>query len=143
MIQRKNPDIDIVKELLLAVLEANPSSAFAQSLFYQYEERGGLSKKQLEGLYKKASKINTIPVNWLATLEAMLLKRPNRYKSVAPPPKPFYEEKDKKQGEMIEAILFKYPQHKRVLFLKSKYDNNEKLSPADTTELEKFYRMVK
>ena len=82
-------------------------------------------------------------VNWLATLEAMLLKRPNRYKSALPPAKPFYEEKDTKQGEMIEAILIKYPQHKRVLFFKSKYDNNEILSPADNTELEKFYKLLK
>lgn len=142
MIQRKNPDLDIVKELLNAVLANNPSSTFVQSLSYQYEERGGLSKKQLEGLYQKASKINTIPVNRLATLEAMLLKRPNRFKSALPPAKPFYEEKDKKQGEMIEAILLKYPLHKRVLFFKSKYDNNETLSPADNSELEKFYKFL-
>ena len=143
MIHRKKPDLDIVKELLQAVLEANPSSTFAQSLSYQYEERGGLSKKQLEGLYKKAANIKTIPVNRLATLEAMLLKRPNRYKSEAPPPKPFYEEKDSRHGEMIDAILAKYPQHKRVLFLKSKYDNNEQLSQADITELERFNKVLK
>jgi len=51
--------------------------------------------------------------------------------------------KDEKAGEMIAAILAKYPQHKRVLFLKSKYDNNESLLPAEITELEKFKRMLK
>jgi len=143
MIQRKKPDVDIVKEVLLAVLDDNPASTFTQSLSYQYEERGGLSKKQLEGLYKKAAKVKSMPVNWLATLEAVILKRPTRYKSTAPPPKPFYEEKDKKHGEMIEAILAKYPQHKRVLFFKLKYDNNEQLSPADISELEKFNKILK
>jgi hypothetical protein len=32
----------------------------------------------------------------------------------------------------------KYPQHKRVLFLKTKYDNNEVLTPADITDLKRF-----
>ena len=143
MIQRKKPDVDIIKELLNAVLDDNPGSTFTQSLSYQYEERGGLSKKQLEGLYKKAAKIKTMPVNWLATLEAVILKRPTRYKSVAPVSKPLYEEKDKKHAEMIEAILIKYPQHKRVLFFKSKYGSNQQLSPADIMELEKFNKILK
>ena len=143
MIQRKKPEVDIVKDVLKALLAAQPASTFVQSLSYQYEERGGLSKKQLEGLHKKALKVNTIPVNWLATLEAVILKRPTRYKSTAPAIKPFYEEKDKKHGEMIEAILAKYPQHKRVLFLQAKYNNNEALSPADITELERFYKILK
>ena len=84
-----------------------------------------------------------MPVNWLATLEAVILKRPTRYKSVTPVSKPLYEEKDKKHGEMIEAILAKYPQHKRVLFFQSKYDANQPLSPADITELEKFNKILK
>ena len=84
-----------------------------------------------------------MPVNWLATLEAVILKRPTRYKSAAPVSKPLYEEKDKKHGEMIEAILAKYPQHKRVLFFKSKYDSNQQLSPADISELEKFNKILK
>ena len=41
----------------------------------------------------------------------------------------------KKQAQMLEAILAKYPQHKRVLFLKSKYDNNETLSATEMSEL--------
>ena len=140
--QRKRIDVDIVKDILEAALQAYPGSTFIQSLSRQYEERGGLSKKQLEGLYQKASKSESVPAHKLATLEAMLLKRPNRYKSAPPPPKPMYT-KDEKAGEMIAAILAKYPQHKRVLFLKSKYDNNESLLPAEITELEKFKRMLK
>ena len=52
-------------------------------------------------------------------------------------------EKDKEAGQLIEEILAKYPQHKRVLFLKAKYDNNEVLSPADVSELKKFRQHLK
>ena len=85
---RKKPDVDVINDVLKATLEAYPNSSFIQSLSFQYQERGGLSKKQLDGLYKKAVKIKTIPVNWLATLEAEILKRPNRYKSTLPPTAP-------------------------------------------------------
>ena len=138
---RKNPDVDIIKDVLKAAMLAYPGSTFIQSLSFQYEERGGLSKKQLEGLYKKAVKIKTIPPNWLATLEAEILKRPTRYKSVAPPPKPLYE-KNENIGQMISSILEKYPQHKRVLFFKSKYDNNDQLTASEISELEKFNKML-
>jgi len=138
---RKKPDVDIISEVLKASREAYPNSSFVQSLSVQYEERGGLSKKQLEGLYKKAERIRTIPPNWLATLEAEILKRPTRFKSTAPPPKPLYE-KNEKTGGIIDAILKKYPQHKRVLFFQSKYQNNQSLSATQLAELEKFQKLL-
>jgi len=141
MIQRKKPDVDIVKDILEALLEAQPSSTFVQSLSFQYEERGGLSKKQLEGLFKKATKIGTIAPGKLATLEAVILKRPTRFKSAAPAIKPFFNP-DEKVGVMIDAILAKYPQHKRVLFFLNKFKNNETLSPIEVTELEKFHKLL-
>ena len=141
MMNRIKPDVDIINDLLKAVLEAQPQSSFIQSLLYQYQERGGLSKKQLQGLYDKAAKIKTIPVNKLATLEAVILKRPTRYKSTLPPPEPLYK-KDEAAGQMLEAILTKYPQHKRALFLKSKYDNNEVLSATEIAELQKFNKLI-
>jgi hypothetical protein len=42
---------------------------------------------------------------------------------------------------MVEGVLNKYPQHKRVLYFKLRYDNNETLSTAEVTELEKFYKL--
>ena len=138
---RKKPDVDIIKDLLELTLLAYPDSAFVKSLSYQYEERGGLSKKQLEGLYSKAGKVKTIPANKLATLEAVILKRPTRYKSSLPANAPLYS-KDAMTGKLIDAILEKYPQHKRVLFFKVKYDNNELLSSSETTELERFYKLL-
>ena len=138
---RKKIDVDVVKDILEAALAAYPDSTFVKSLSQQYEERGGLSKKQLEGLFKKSQKIQSIPVGKLATLEAMILKRPNRYKSAPPAPKPLYQ-KDERIGELINAILAKYPQHKRVLFFQSKYSNNESLTPSEITELEKFKKLL-
>jgi hypothetical protein len=138
---RKKIDVDVVNDILEAALAAYPESTFIKSLSQQYVERGGLSKKQLEGLYNKSLKIKSIPPGKLATLEAMILKRPNRYKSAPPAPKPLYS-KDERVGELIGAILQKYPQHKRVLFFQSKYNNNESLSPTEIDELEKFKKLL-
>ena len=142
MITRKKPDVDIINDILEATMLAYPSSGFVQSLHKQYHERGGLSKKQLEGLYHKAAKVPDLPTNKLATLEAEILKRPNRYKSALPSATPLYT-KDKEAGDLITSILEKYPQHKRVLFLQSKYNNNEQLTPAETTELTRFKTILK
>ena len=138
---RIKPDVDIVMDILNAVLVAQPLSSFTQSLLKQYQERGGLSKKQLEGLYNKALKVDTIPSGKLATLEAIILKKPQKYKSALPPNEDFFK-KDEATGTLINSILEKYPQHKRVLFFKSKYENNEILSPSDITELQKFKKLL-
>ena len=135
--QRLKPDVDIVLDILKAVLAAQPLSSFTQSLLHQYQERGGLSRKQLEGLFSKASKIQSIPANKIATLNAIILKKPQRYKSEIPETKPLYS-KDEETGKIIDDILVKYPLHKRVLFLKSKYENNEVLSATELAEIQKF-----
>jgi len=139
---RIKPDVDVISDLLKAVLEVQPDSTFTQSLLHQYQERGGLSKKQLQGLYGKASKISTISPGKLATLEAIILKKHTKEKSALPENTPLYT-KDPSHGQTIEVILIKYPQHKRVLFFRSKYENNEPLTPAEITELQKFYKMLK
>jgi len=139
---RLKPDVDIVLDILTAVLEAQPLSSFTQSLLHQYRERGGLSKKQLQGLFGKAQKVKSIPAGKLATLEAIILKRPTKDRSPLPSSEPLYL-KDEETGRMINAILEKYPQHKRVLYYKSKYDNNEVLPVQEITELQKFYKLLR
>jgi hypothetical protein len=134
---RINPDIDIIKDLLEAVIKAQPASVFANSLLKQYVERGGLSKKQLEGLHSKASKIQGIPIGKLATLQAIILKRPTRFKSEMPLPAP-PKVKEENYGKDMELILEKFPAHKRVLFLKSKYDKNEPISALEIAEITRF-----
>ena len=140
--QRKKPDVDVIKDVLKEALLAFPDSEFIRSLSFQYEERGGLSKKQLQGLYQKAGKVKTIPAAKLATLEAVILKKPTRYKSAPPPSQPLYT-KNTAAGQLIDGILAKYPQHKRVLYFKTKYENNEPLSVADIAELEKFHKLLR
>lgn len=141
MLNRKKPDVDIINDILEAAMQANPASVFVQSLHKQYHERGGLSKKQLEGLYHKAAKLSNLPPNKLATLEAEILKRPTRYKSTLPPTTPLYT-KDEEAGNLINFILEKYPLHKRVMFLKIKYDNNEVLTTTELSELKKFHSVL-
>jgi hypothetical protein len=139
--RRINPDVDVIKDILEQTEIAFPTSGFVKSLHKQYIERGGLSKKQLEGLYQIALKTNSIAVAKLSTLEAIILKKPSRYRSAKPEPSPLYK-KDESLGNMIATILEKYPQHKRVLFLKTKYDNNEVLTSTEITEIEKFHKLV-
>jgi hypothetical protein len=138
----KKPDVDIVNEVLEECIQAHPVSAFVISLYKQYGERGSLSKKQLQGLHAKASQIKDIAPGKLATLEALINKMPTRYKSELPVAKPLYE-KEESTGRLIEEILNKYPQHKTVLFLKSKYENNEVLSAAELTDLKRFKQLLK
>ena len=139
--QKKKAGVDVLNDLMVEILLRRDSD-FVKSLLRQYHERGSLSKKQMEGLLNKAKKIQDLPTSWVATLEAEILKRPTRYRSALPENKPLFE-KDEKAGEMIKSILSKYPQHKRVLFLKSKYDNNETLTAAEVAELEKFSKILK
>lgn len=135
--------IDIIDKILDACYAHNPNKLFIMSLMHQYEERGSLSKKQLQGLYQIAQKVEDLPSNWLATLEAAILKMPTRYKSNKPAiTAAAVDSKHEQTGNIIRAILAKYPQHKRVLFLQSKYENNEPLTAAEITELEKFQKLL-
>ncbi len=139
--RRIDPDVDIIMQVLQAVLSARPADTFVQSLLQQYQDRGGLSKKQLQGLYGKASKIATIPQARLATLEAIILRKHEKNRSAIPANEPLFK-KDETTGKMLDDILLKFPQHKRVLFLKSKYDNNEVLQAAEISELQKFHKLL-
>lgn len=141
-VNKKSSDIDIINEVLEACILAYPVSSFIISIYQQYQKRGSLSKKQLQGLHGKASKIETLPAAKLATLEALIKKMPTRFKSELPEAKPLFE-KDKTAGGLIETILSKYPQHKRVLFLQSKYNNNQPLSVVEIDELKKFKQVLK
>jgi hypothetical protein len=134
-------DVDVVNAVLEDCIIAFPVSSFVISLYQQYQKRGYLTKKQLQGLHDKASKISNIAPGKLATLEALVKKMPTRFKSELPKSNPLYH-KDASAGDMIEIILQKYPTHKRVLFLKAKYDNNESLSPAELSDLKRFKELL-
>ena len=133
--------VDVVFDVLKQSLEAYPGSTFIKSLFQQYQERGSLSKRQLEGLYQKASGIKTISPGKLATVQAIILKKHSNHRSTVSKPLPT-NITDTTTAALIADILLKYPQHKRVLFFKMKYDNKEILSAAEKTELEKFHQLL-
>lgn len=138
---QKKPPIDSINVLLEECIIAFPVSSFIISLYKQYQQRGSLSKKQLQGLYDKASGIKDLAPGKLAAVEAIIKKMPTRFKSAIPANKPLYE-KDEEAGLLLENILAKNPSHRRAIFLKSKYDNNETLSPAEINELKKFDELL-
>jgi hypothetical protein len=133
--------LDIINEVLEECILAYPVSSFIISLYKQYQQRGSLSKKQLQGLYGKASKIEQLAPGKLATIEAIIKRMPTRYKSELPEIKPLFE-KEEATGILISEILAKYPQHKRVLFLKAKYDNNEVFTTTDMNDLKRFKSLL-
>lgn len=141
--EKKKPEIDIVNEILEECIMAYPVSSFVISLYKQYLQRGSLSKKQLQGLYGKASKIEGLSTGKLATLEALIMRMPTRIKSVAPAPagKPLFE-RDEVAGGQISAILAKYPGHRQVLFLQTKFENNEVLTASELADLKRFAKAL-
>ncbi len=132
----------MINEVLEQCILAYPLSSFIISLYKQYQQRGSLSKKQLQGLYGKASKIESLPPGKLAAIEAIIKRMPTRYKSELPEPKPLFE-KEESTGRMISDILSRYPTHKRVLVLKVKYDNNDLFTTADLADLKRFHSILK
>ena len=138
---KKKEVLDIINIILEDCIMAYPLSSFIISLYKQYGQRGSLSKKQLQGLYAKASEIKDLPPGKLAALESIIKKMPTRYKSELPEPKPLFE-KDELAGQLLNDILAKYPEHKRALFIKSRYDNNEVLTAAEMSDLKRFHKVI-
>ena len=141
MHNRINPDIDIVASVLEAVLAVKPDDVFCKSLQQQYAMRGGLSKKQLEGLQSKALRIPGIHPGRLATLEAIIKKKHVTHRSEVSITVQA-DQNDAAAGKMIRAILEKAPLHKRVLLFNAKYQKEGRLVPTDKEELEKFYKLL-
>ena len=139
--QEKNNKLDIINMLLEDCIMAYPVSTFVISIYQQYQRRGWLGKKQLQGLYDKASKINGIPPGKLAALESIIKRMPTKDHSELPENTPMFT-KDEEAGLLMDEILAKYPQHKRVLFLKARYDNNEVITAVEIAELHKFKKLL-
>jgi len=133
--------LDIIDKILDACYQHNPDALFIMSLMHQYEERGSLSKKQLQGLHQKAIKVKDMPANWLATLEATILKMPTRDKTPAQAGKPLFQ-KNENINNTIAAILLKYPQHKQVLLLQTKINKNEQLTTNELNDLKRFEKLL-
>ena len=134
-------EINIILSILETLKENKPDSAFISSLHQQFCNRGGLSKKQLEGLYAKAVQSKIISSAKLATLEAIIKKKPTRYKSekiktIA------VVQKDESILKTLESILDKFPQHKMALFLQSKFKHNDPLSETEIAEIKRLGKVL-
>lgn len=133
--------VNIILDVLTKMKELHPASSFINSLHNQFCNRGGLSKKQLEGLLDKMRSTPEISQAKIATVEAIILKKPTRERA-----KPTINAapviKDETLGKMMEGILAKYPLHKRILFLKSRYDKNEAISLTETEEVKKLHKLL-
>lgn len=138
---RIRPDVDIIQDVMKETLAAYPTSKFVESLLAQYLERGSLSKKQLEGLHSKAQNVNSIAPGKLATLQAIIMKMPNRFKSSLPE-NILLPVKDVLLEKKLTEILTRYPQHKRVLFIKLRFDNNEAISALEKSEVDRFHKLL-
>lgn len=141
MMNRIDPDIDIIADLLKAVLKAKPGDSFCSSLLQQYQQRGGLSKKQLEGLLGKATKFTDTVPGKLATLEAIIKKKHSNHRSEVSEPIAT-PTNDNESLQIIARILEKYPTHKRVQLFKLKTDKQDLLSISEKEELQKFERIL-
>jgi hypothetical protein len=132
---------DILLQILTKIRAMRPDSVFIESLYNHYCNRGGLSRKQLEGLLNKARKIPEFSQANIATLEAIILKKPVKEKAAATITAASAQ-KDDALEKMLAAILEKYPQHKTALFIKSKLRNNEAIASTTVTEIKKLHKLL-
>lgn len=141
----KNKKIDVIDKLLSLCYAHNKDALFIMSLMHQYEERGSLSKKQLEGLLLKAQKIKEIPAHQIAAVEAIVLKMPTRDKTPVQKTTPVINEAQAQISTALaqaDQILALYPAHKQVLLLKSKLTSHQLLTPQEQADLTKFVKML-
>ena len=79
--QIKKGNIDFVDKVLNCCYEHfRQQDLTLLSLMNQYEDRGFLTKGQLQALYYKAEKVPNLPAGLLATLESTISKLPTRNK---------------------------------------------------------------
>jgi hypothetical protein len=133
--------VDVVADLLNAVIAAKPDDAFCISLLEQYQMRGGLSKKQLEGLLGKATKFTEVSPGKLATLEAIIKKKKLIERSAATIDHKEAPIDDTPLMQMNE-ILEKNTSHRRILFLKSKWEQAGKLSTEETDDIKRLHKIL-
>ena len=135
------PEINIILNILEVLAKANPKNNFIQSLHQQFCNVGGLSKKQLEGLHTFAAKSELITPSKLVTLEAIIKKKPTRYKSEIIKKAPEIK-KDSTTENLIEQIIAQYPQHKMALWLQSKIKSQESLSQNEISEVKRLAKIL-
>jgi len=133
--------MDILLNILETLKVAKPDSLFISSLHQQYCNRGGLSKKQLEGLLGKALQSGVISEGQLATLEAIIKKKPNRYRSEKIEKAPEFDT-SAEAVPLLKNILEKYPQHKMAVFLQNKLLAGQSLTDSEINEIKRLHQLL-
>ncbi|KIC92968.1 hypothetical protein [Flavihumibacter solisilvae] len=141
MTKAGKPSIDIINTVLEDCIIAYPVSSFIISLYKHYLKWGTLSKKQLIGLHAKASQIEGIAPGKLAAIETIIKRMPDKVKPVEITRSPVVT-KDSSIGETLERLLAAYPNHKRGLFLQSKFQLNESFSPEEMADIKRLKQML-
>ncbi len=141
MKQKPKESLDMINTVLEDCILAYPVSSFVISLYKHYLKWGTLSKKQLQGLYDKASAIEGIAPGKLASLEVILKRMPTKQSKALPESKPLFQ-KDEKTGAVLDQLLAKYPSHKQGLMLYSKYLNNQLFTTAELADLKRFQQLL-
>ena len=137
----KKGQLDFVEKILTACYKTHKYDLFVMSLMHQYEERGFLTKGQLQGLYYKAEEVKDLPAGLLATLEATISKLPTKEKKNVPIVIK-EEKKDEETENKLNEILAKYPQHKAVLNLQNIFKKHDKLTSSEKLALNKIYKII-
>lgn len=137
----KKGSLDFVEKILTACYNSNKDDLFVMSLMHQYEDRGFLTKGQLQGLFYKAEKVKDLSVGLLATLERAISKLPTKEKKNTPIILK-EEKKDEETENKLNEILSKYPRHKAILGLQSSFKKHSKLNSAEKLELDKIYKLL-
>ena len=139
--QIKKDGLDFVEKILTACYNSNKDDLFVMSLMHQYEDRGFLTKGQLQGLFYKAEKVKELPAGLLATLEATLSKLPTREKKDAPIVMSEVK-KDEETENILNEILAKYPQHKAVIGMHNNFKKYDKITSTEKLELDRIYKFL-
>jgi hypothetical protein len=139
--KNNTPNLDFVEKILNACYNLNKDDLFVMSLMHQFEDRGFLTKGQLQGLFYKAEKVDDLPSGLLATLQATITKLPTKEKKDTPIVLN-ETKKDEETANMLNEILAKYPQHKAVIGLQNNFNKYDKLTSTEKLELNKIYKLV-
>jgi hypothetical protein len=132
---------DMINTVLEDCIMAFPVSSFIISLYKHYLKWGTLSKKQLQGLHKKAGEIEGIAPGKLAALEVIIKRMPTKQSKALPEAKPMFE-KDEKTAKILKELLEKYPSHKQGLMLYSKFLNNQLFTTTEQADLKRFQQLL-
>lgn len=141
--QLKKGDINVVDKILVACYDYyRQKDAMLLSLMHQYEERGFLTKAQLQGLLYKAEKVPNFSAGLLATLQSTIKKLPTKAKKTDEVIIKADNKKDEETEQMLTKILVAFPQHKAVIGLQNNFNKHDKLSPSEKLELIKIFKLM-